>query len=338
MVYDCRGNGTSKAASLLDATSLDSRGNVCVDETLQVVSLLAPSNGSGTDSPQTINSASGGGRIFAMGDAMALAACTDLKLGHTAELNADVVAANVHHLASVNEPTSTALGSEVPMKRHADSLGKYPEAAVGAPVAPRVFCVSLGETYGILVFNGIVVEGILPVRKTLSYADPHHHHNISTHPNPKTQSSPYMSTVPYTFTTHVILPPFPAPTSTPTLSGGRQATTRVDEGCGLRRASGILLPAPSAYTFSPTSSLASTSISFHSQALRKLRLECSSGMSVMQSPIGFLDMCSARQTNPRGRLSYLTASASSAQPSSTLSLIMSPMASSISLRSKAKLA
>merc|ERR1719440_2056018 len=110
---------------------MDSRGNVCVDETLQVVSPLPPSNGSGIDSPPTNASASSCGRIFAMGDAMGLATCTDLKLGHTAELNADVVAANVHHLASANELTSTALTSEVPMKRPVDSLGKYPEAAVG---------------------------------------------------------------------------------------------------------------------------------------------------------------------------------------------------------------
>lgn len=32
---------------------------------------------------------------------------------------------------------------------------------MGAAVAPRVFCVSLGEGYGVLAFNGIVLEGSL---------------------------------------------------------------------------------------------------------------------------------------------------------------------------------
>ena len=84
---------------------------------------------------------------------MSLPKCTDLKLGHTAELNADVAAENVSHLAK------HGVASE--HEKSNAGLATYPYGAVGAHTAPRVYCVSLGEAAGVLVFNGIVIEGML---------------------------------------------------------------------------------------------------------------------------------------------------------------------------------
>lgn len=67
-----------------------------------------------------------------------------MKLGHTAELNADAAAHNLR------------------CRIRGEALEPYPRAAVGADVAPRVFCVSLGEGYGVLAFNGVVVAGWIP--------------------------------------------------------------------------------------------------------------------------------------------------------------------------------
>ena len=143
VVYDCRGNGEPNGAKLIndeakeegdegdEGEAVDGKGRLVVDETLR--------------------SRFGGGNVFAAGDAMALAPCADLKLGHTAELNADVVAENIKHLAAHGGGGGGGGGAE--------GLATYPHGAVGAAVAPRVFCVSLGEAYGIVSFNGVVVEG-----------------------------------------------------------------------------------------------------------------------------------------------------------------------------------
>ena len=61
----------------------DAKGKVVVDEHLRCAA-------SPTATP---------GRVFAAGDVMRLPGCKDLKVGHTAELNADVVAANIRAAA-----------------------------------------------------------------------------------------------------------------------------------------------------------------------------------------------------------------------------------------------
>jgi len=110
-------------------------------------------------------------------------------VGHTAELNADVVAANIRRAAAADSAATAATavaaaaaaatgkafgkdggkGGKASGKTSSSISGKisatspdleeYPHGAVGAHVAPRVFCVSLGEGYGVLSFNGIVIEG-----------------------------------------------------------------------------------------------------------------------------------------------------------------------------------
>lgn len=63
-------------------------------------------------------------------------------LAHVAEMHAQVAVANV--------------------RRHSrgEPLLSYPDAAVGAANAPRVYCISLGEADGVLVFNGLVLSGM----------------------------------------------------------------------------------------------------------------------------------------------------------------------------------
>lgn len=148
-VYDCRGNGPPTTADVIFADELrdlkDERGRLRVDAWLH-----CPGSG---------------GRIFAMGDVMAAAPsfASDLKLGHTAELNADVVATNVHalieHLAT---PPSAAEAEPLvaePEDRVARAAGSvsYPQGAVGAPVVPKLCIVSLGEGDAIVVFNDLVL-------------------------------------------------------------------------------------------------------------------------------------------------------------------------------------
>ena len=86
VVYDCRGNGPPLSSTLLGEGSevqADAKGKVVVDEHLRCAA-------SPTATP---------GRVFAAGDVMRLPGCKDLKVGHTAELNADVVAANIRAAA-----------------------------------------------------------------------------------------------------------------------------------------------------------------------------------------------------------------------------------------------
>ena len=156
------------------ASASDEKGRLAVDGQLRLRQEI-------TNPPQPI-------RIFAAGDVMRLAGCNDLKLGHTAELNADVVAANIRRAAAADADAAAAaaaaaadadadavadadatkdgkisgeISGEISRKISASSpeLEEYPDGAVGAHVAPRVFCVSLGEGYGVLSFNGVVIEG-----------------------------------------------------------------------------------------------------------------------------------------------------------------------------------
>ena len=100
---------------------LDKRGMLRVTDTLQV-----------KDHPN----------IFGMGD-LCLHKSLELKLGHTAELNAHLVAQNVdrHH--------------------QKQPLLEYPFGVVGSAVSPKVYVISLGKYDGVLLFNSIAVYGVL---------------------------------------------------------------------------------------------------------------------------------------------------------------------------------
>ena len=127
VVYRCVG-GTPNSEPLrpLLGAEFDGAGRVVVNEHLQVANVA---------------------NVYATGDLMVQAkksaSCTHSGLGHTAELSAHLAAANV--------------------RRHArgEPLATYPQGVVGAANAPRIYCVSLGEASGILVFNGIAISGML---------------------------------------------------------------------------------------------------------------------------------------------------------------------------------
>lgn len=104
------------------ADQLTDKGSLMVEHTLQV-----------KDYP----------RIFGMGDVCIHNRSAELKLGHTAELNA--------HLAAIN------------MERHHSQapLLEYPNGIVGCAVSPKVYCISLGKYDGVLIFNSIVLYGFI---------------------------------------------------------------------------------------------------------------------------------------------------------------------------------
>ena len=128
IVYQCTG-GAPETSALRANWTLDRRGRATVNTHLQLL-------GAATDTPH----------IYAMGDMIALpadATCTHAGLGHTAELNAHVAAENVRRSSEGR------------------ALLEYPEGAVGSHLAPRVYCISLGEADGVLVFNGLVASGMV---------------------------------------------------------------------------------------------------------------------------------------------------------------------------------
>lgn len=127
VIYNCA-CATPNTAMLRDdfAGHLDERGRLVVNDHLQI---------------------EGYPHIFGMGDAIIHPPSDELKLGHTAELNAHVVVANVIKLSE---------GADVA------ELERYPEGAHGCATSPRVYCVSLGKHAAVMSFNGVVLGGWLP--------------------------------------------------------------------------------------------------------------------------------------------------------------------------------
>ena len=88
--------------------------------------------------------------IFALGDAMTHEGSKELKLGHTAEVNAHLAAKNVRRmLRRASESLLTA------------PLLTYPRGVTGADLTPKIYCVSLGAYEATLAFNGLVISGFL---------------------------------------------------------------------------------------------------------------------------------------------------------------------------------
>ena len=79
-------------------------------------------------------------RVYCVGDMMSHAS-RELKLGHTAEVNA--------HLAAHNILNSVA----------GKPLLKYPNGVTGADSTPKIFCLSLGRYDACLGFNWLVLSG-----------------------------------------------------------------------------------------------------------------------------------------------------------------------------------
>jgi len=120
-VYRCMGfNPCAKwVANSLPKECVDSKGFLIVNDHLQL---------------------KGFANIFAMGDVMTHAS-NEIKLGHTAEVNAHLVVDNLQRLE---------------LKR---PLLSYPYGVVGARCTPRVYCISLGKYDASLGFNWLIVNG-----------------------------------------------------------------------------------------------------------------------------------------------------------------------------------
>ena len=78
--------------------------------------------------------------VYCVGDMM-VHASRELKLGHTAEVNAHLAAHNI--IADI----------------HGEPLLAYPHGVTGADTTPKIWCLSLGRYYAVVGFNGLVLCG-----------------------------------------------------------------------------------------------------------------------------------------------------------------------------------
>ena len=125
IVYSCMGfkSNAKHILSLLGADCVDKRGFAIVNDHLQL---------KGCD------------RVFVVGDCMVHTASSETKLGHTAELNAQLAAKNIVSLA----------------QQSGGSLLTYPIDVVGVEESPKICCISLGRYDGTLCFNNLVVHWV----------------------------------------------------------------------------------------------------------------------------------------------------------------------------------
>ena len=111
--------------------------------------------------------------VFAMGDCMYHASSKDVKLAHTAELNAHLVVENVVRLKKSKDKMlmSARKGSVNSIMRTKESsaqcvelpvlslLGTYPQSVVSNTRVPQIFAISLGEFDCSMVFNNVTING-----------------------------------------------------------------------------------------------------------------------------------------------------------------------------------
>ncbi len=118
------------------SAALDRRGFIRVNDYLQV---------------------EGFGDIFAMGDCMSHRS-GEVKLGHTAELNAHLVVENLRRLRErgASRDRKDKLGDD-----EVTSLLRYPQGVVGASRTPFIYCLSLGKYDATMGFNWLVINGPL---------------------------------------------------------------------------------------------------------------------------------------------------------------------------------
>ena len=123
VVYRCMGfKPNSGFLQKSFADQLDQKGALRVSDTLQV---------------------EGRPKVYGMGDICIHKRSSELKLGHTAELNAHLAASNILR----EEKKQTLL--------------EYPNGVVQCSMSPQIYCVSLGQYDGVLIFNGVVLGGMI---------------------------------------------------------------------------------------------------------------------------------------------------------------------------------
>jgi len=178
LVYHCGGATSSPNAILKKhfGDCLDPKsGRLLVNDHLQVLKTVEHLQQDGvvgstaskisTEVPDRTDSEPA---IFAAGDCIVHSASNELQLGHTAELNAHVVADNILRLARYRERhrkqrcTSGSVQGNAASEHDGPELLTYPQGAHGLRRSPQVFCVSLGPHFAVLSFNGLVLSGCLP--------------------------------------------------------------------------------------------------------------------------------------------------------------------------------
>ena len=90
--------------------------------------------------------------VFCAGDLCFHGKSNELKLAHTAELNAHLVAENVLKLVAQDSKQNGSGPA-------ADPLLVYPNDVVGNTATPKLYCLSLGQYDATLGFNGLVING-----------------------------------------------------------------------------------------------------------------------------------------------------------------------------------
>ena len=93
----------------------------------------------------------GHSHIFCAGDLCFHGKSNELKLAHTAEMNAHLVAENI----------SRMLKSKQSANQECSSLLTYPSGVVGNSATPKIYCLSLGKYDATLGFNQLVINGSL---------------------------------------------------------------------------------------------------------------------------------------------------------------------------------
>jgi NADH dehydrogenase FAD-containing subunit len=134
IVYKCVGvapNSNMLQSNALAKTLQGPNKSVMVNDHLQVV---------------------GYSHVFCAGDLCFHGKSNELKLAHTAELNAHLVAENIMKMVAQD------------FKQHesglsADPLLVYPNDVVGNSVTPKLYCLSLGRYDATLGFNSLVING-----------------------------------------------------------------------------------------------------------------------------------------------------------------------------------
>lgn len=127
LIYMCTGgkpNSSFLKGGSLPSSSLNQRGAVLVNDHLQV---------------------DGFPHVFCAGDLCFHAKSNELKLGHTAQVNAHLVAENLSRLIS--------------MPADKRSLLHYPSGVVGNAKTPKIYNLSLGKYDATLAMNSMVLSG-----------------------------------------------------------------------------------------------------------------------------------------------------------------------------------
>jgi NADH dehydrogenase FAD-containing subunit len=130
LIYNCTGGAPNSSflnSGNLAASVKGPKGAVVVNDHLQV---------------------DGFPHVFCAGDICYHAASNELKLGHTAQVNAHLVSENLARMVHSSSPEEKEV-----------LLLNYPSGVVGNSATPKIYCLSLGKYNATLALNAMVLSG-----------------------------------------------------------------------------------------------------------------------------------------------------------------------------------